>query len=158
MIDLTTIISAVVAFAVTAASGYLLIPYLRKLKFGQTILDIGPNWHKSKQGTPTMGGIMMIIGLLLGVSVAFGYAAFANTRFFEEIKDSYRITNFLAGIVMALLMAGIGFMDDYIKVVKKRNLGLTAKQKTFFQLLVSAVYLLTLYMGGMKTHFWEILI
>ena len=151
MIDLTTIIAAVVAFAVTAGSGFLLIPFLRKLKFGQTILDIGPNWHKSKQGTPTMGGIMMIIGLLLGVSVAFGYSAFANTRFFAELKDSYRITNFFAGIVMALLMAGIGFMDDYIKVVKKRNLGLTAKQKTFLQLLVSAVYLLSLYLGGMKT-------
>ena len=151
MLDLTAIIAALVAFAVTAASGYFIIPYLRKLKFGQTILDIGPNWHKDKQGTPTMGGVMIVIGVLLGVSVAFGYSAFAETRFITELGDSHRITNFLAGIVMALLMGGIGFMDDYIKVVKKRNLGLTARQKTFLQLLIAAVYLLTLYMGGMKT-------
>jgi len=151
MLDLTAIIAALVAFAVTAASGYFIIPYLRKLKFGQTILDIGPNWHKDKQGTPTMGGVMLVIGVLLGVSVAFAYSAFAETRFVTELGDSHRITNFLAGIVMALLMGGIGFMDDYIKVVKKRNLGLTARQKTFLQLLIAAVYLLTLYMGGMKT-------
>ena len=98
-----------------------------------------------------MGGVMIVIGVLRGVSVAFGYSAFAETRFITELGDSHRITNFLAGIVMALLMGGIGFMDDYIKVVKKRNLGLTARQKTFLQLLIAAVYLLTLYMGGMKT-------
>ena len=57
----------------------------------------------------------------------------------------------LAGVVMALCMAGIGFMDDYIKVVKKRNLGLTARQKTFLQLLVAAAYLCTLALAGMKT-------
>ena len=62
MKDLTSVIAALVAFAVTAALGYLVIPYLRKLKFGQTILDIGPNWHKEKQGTPTMGGVMMVAG------------------------------------------------------------------------------------------------
>lgn len=151
MLDLTTIIAALVAFAVTAASGYIIIPYLRKLKFGQTILDIGPNWHKDKQGTPTMGGIMMVIGVLIAISVAFGYSAFADTRFVMEMTDSHRITNLLAGIAMALLMGGIGFMDDYIKVVKKRNLGLTARQKTFLQLLIAAVYLFTLYLGGMRT-------
>ena len=59
--DFTSLIVAVIAFAVTALLGYVVIPYLRKLKFGQTILDIGPNWHKSKQGTPTMGGVMFIM-------------------------------------------------------------------------------------------------
>ena len=54
MKDLTSVIAAAVAFAVTAGSGYFVIPYLKKLKFGQTILDIGPKWHKGKQGTPTM--------------------------------------------------------------------------------------------------------
>ncbi len=146
----TTIIAAFVAFAVTAASGFLVIPYLRKLKFGQTILDIGPNWHKEKQGTPTMGGIMIIVGVILGVSIAFTFSAFGSGRFAFELKDSsHRLTNFLAGIIMALCMSAIGFMDDYIKVVKKRNLGLTARQKTFLQLLVAAVYLVSLYMGGM---------
>lgn len=54
------IISVIIAFGVTAGLGFVIIPWLRKLKFGQTILDIGPSWHKSKQGTPNMGGIMFI--------------------------------------------------------------------------------------------------
>ena len=72
---MTSVIAALIAFAVTAAMGFFVIPYLRKLKFGQTILDIGPNWHKEKQGTPTMGGIMIIGGVLLGVAVAYTYSA-----------------------------------------------------------------------------------
>ena len=150
MNEFTSVIAALVAFAVTGALGFLVIPYLRKLKFGQTILDIGPNWHKEKQGTPTMGGIMIIAGVLLGVVIAFSYSAFTNGRFSAELTDMHRLTNLLSGLVMAIMMSGIGFMDDYIKVVKKRNLGLTAKQKTFLQLLIAAAYLLSLYLGGMK--------
>ena len=151
MNEITSVIAALVAFAVTAGMGFFVIPYLRKLKFGQTILDIGPNWHKEKQGTPTMGGIMIIGGVLTSLAVAFTYSACFSGRFALELKDNHRLTNLLAGVIMALCMSGIGFMDDYIKVVKKRNLGLTAKQKTFLQLLVSAVYLVSLYMGGMTT-------
>ena len=72
MKDLTSVIAAAVAFAVTAGSGYFVIPYLKKLKFGQTILDIGPKWHKGKQGTPTMGGVMIIAGVLISILIAFG--------------------------------------------------------------------------------------
>ena len=68
------IISVVLAFGITAGLGFVIIPWLRKLKFGQTILDIGPSWHKSKQGTPNMGGIMFIIGIL--VSFAIGALVF----------------------------------------------------------------------------------
>lgn len=153
MKDITTIIAAIVSFAVTAALGYIVIPFLKRLNFGQTILDIGPKWHKGKQGTPTMGGIMMVAGVLLAMAVAFAYSGFADNRFFAEMHDSYHLTNLLAGIIMALCMSAIGFMDDYVKVVKKRNLGLTARQKTFLQLLVAAVYLLTLCLGGMKTTY-----
>ena len=150
MNQMTSVIAALIAFAVTAAMGFFVIPYLRKLKFGQTILDIGPNWHKEKQGTPTMGGIMIIGGVLLGVAVAYTYSACFGGSFSSELRDTHRLTNLLSGIIMALCMSGIGFMDDYIKVVKKRNLGLTAKQKTFLQLLVAAVYLTSLYLGGMR--------
>ncbi len=149
--DFTIIMAAIISFGVTATLGFVVIPYLRKLKFGQTILDIGPNWHKEKQGTPTMGGVMMVAGLLLGVSVALGYAIFTKARLFSELHDIGRMSRFLAGIVMALCMCAIGFVDDYIKVVKKRNLGLTARQKTFLQLFISALYLFALYLGGMKT-------
>ena len=134
MKDLTPLIAALVAFLATAGLGYIIIPYLKRLKFGQTILDIGPNWHKDKQGTPTMGGIMMIAGVILSLAVAFTYSAISGGQFAAELKTSYRLTVFLAGLVMALCMSAIGFMDDYIKVVKKRNLGLTARQKTFLQL------------------------
>lgn len=151
MKDLTPIIAAMVAFAATAVLGYAVIPYLRKLKFGQTILDIGPKWHKEKQGTPTMGGIMIICGLLIGIAVAVTYSLISKNNLTFELADSYRMTNFTAGIIMALLMSGIGFIDDYIKVVKKRNLGLTAKQKTFLQLSVATAYLVTLLLGGMKS-------
>lgn len=151
MKDLTSVIAAAVAFAVTAGSGYFVIPYLKKLKFGQTILDIGPKWHKGKQGTPTMGGVMIIAGVLLSLLMAFGYSAAISGRFASELHDSYRLSVFLSGIFLALGMSAIGFMDDYIKVVKKRNLGLTARQKTFLQLLVAAAYLVSLCLSGMKT-------
>lgn len=153
MKDFTTIIAAIIGFAVTALSGYFVIPFLRKLKFGQTILDIGPNWHKDKQGTPTMGGIMIIFGFVLAFAVGLVYAVVFEKAVSLEIKNSYNATVMIAGVLMAILMAAIGFMDDYIKVVKKRNLGLTARQKTFLQLLVSAAYLSTLALAGMsKTY------
>lgn len=151
MKDFTPVIAAAVAFAVTAGLGYLVIPYLKRLKFGQTILDIGPKWHKDKQGTPTMGGVMIIGGVLFSLCIAYAYSAVVKGRFAAEMHDSYRLSVLISGIIMALCMSAIGFMDDYIKVVKKRNLGLTARQKTFLQLLVSAAYLASLALSGLDT-------
>ena len=88
MKDLTTIIAAIVAFGVTAISGYFVIPYLRKLKFGQTILDIGPNWHKTKQGTPTMGGVMIIFGVIVGVIVSIIASFIYGGALFNTFKIS----------------------------------------------------------------------
>ena len=145
------IVAALVSFLVTSLSGFLVIPFLKKLKFGQTILDIGPKWHKDKQGTPTMGGIMIVAGVILGIAVSFCSAfMIPNCKLLSEVKNGSVATMLLAGVIMALCMCAIGFFDDYIKVVKKRNLGLTAKQKTFLQLLVSACYLITLALSGMK--------
>lgn len=151
MRDITALIAAVVAFAVTMLSGYIVIPYLKKLKFGQTILEIGPKWHEGKKGTPTMGGIMIIFGVIVSLAAAYGYSAVSGSDFAKELGESFNLSVFLSGILMALGMGAIGFFDDYIKVVKKRNLGLTAKQKTFLQLLVSALYLMTLALCGVKT-------
>ena len=64
------LVGAVVAFVLSAVIGKFLIPILHKLKYGQTILDIGPSWHKKKQGTPTMGGIMFIIGIVVATVIA----------------------------------------------------------------------------------------
>ena len=148
-----SIIAAVVSFAVTALLGYIVIPFLHNLKFGQTILDIGPKWHKNKQGTPTMGGIMMILGVLVSLAVVISISLSIGGRFSEELKDTYRLSFLASGVGMALCMSAIGFIDDYIKVVKKRNLGLTAKQKTFLQLAVSAGYLVCLNLAGMHTTY-----
>ncbi len=153
MKDYTAVFAAIVAFAVTSALGFIVIPYLRKLKFGQTILEIGPNWHKDKQGTPTMGGVMIVAGVLLSVAAAYSFSYFTKGDFALEMKEPYNLTVLLSGVIMALCMCAIGFLDDYIKVVKKRNLGLTAKQKTFLQLMVSAAYLVSLALAGMHTTY-----
>ncbi len=153
MKDYTAVVAAIVAFAVTSALGFIVIPYLRKLKFGQTILEIGPNWHKDKQGTPTMGGVMIVAGVLLSVAAAYSFSYFTKGDFALEMKEPYNLTVLLSGVIMALCMCAIGFLDDYIKVVKKRNLGLTAKQKTFLQLMVSAAYLVSLALAGMHTTY-----
>ena len=153
MKDYSILICAAVSFITTALLGKVVIPFLKKLNFGQTILDIGPKWHKEKQGTPTMGGIIIIAGTIFAIIVTYCYSALSKTVFLSELKSTAGMTFFMAGLIMSLLMAAIGFMDDYIKVVKKRNLGLTAKQKTFLQLLVSAVYLVCMLLGGMRTTY-----
>lgn len=137
--------TALVAFALTALIGKFLIPYLHKLNFGQTILDIGPSWHKNKQGTPTMGGIMFIIGIVVSATIAVILYSAANGSFGSVEKYVF------VGLCMALLNGCIGFVDDYIKVVKKRNLGLTAIQKLIVQFSVAALYLFVMYLLGDDT-------
>ena len=151
MRNISAVIAAVVGFAVTSLLGFIVIPYLRKLKFGQTILEIGPKWHEGKKGTPTMGGVMIIAGVIAALAAAFFQSSVSGGDFANDVKTPFKTSIFLAGLIMALGMGAIGFIDDYIKVVKKRNLGLTAKQKTFLQILVSALYLLTLALCGVKT-------
>ena len=113
------IISVVIAFGITAGLGFIIIPWLRKLKFGQTILEIGPSWHKSKQGTPNMGGLMFIIGIILsfaatcitvhltGGSLESEYSALLNGR---------ELVLLIAGLVLALGCGLVGFTDDFIQL------------------------------------------
>lgn len=141
------LIVALIAFGVSAITGKFLIPLLKKLHFGQTIYEEGPAWHKSKQGTPMMGGFMFIIGTTIAIAV--GYAIFrfrsADPYVIPENTGLYRL---LAGFAFALLNAGIGFIDDYTKAVKKQNLGLKAKQKMVMQFVLSAAFLAALYLLG----------
>lgn len=147
MNGITALVTAVIAFALTAVLGIWMIPFLRKIKYGQTINDVGPTWHKSKQGTPVMGGIMFIVGITVAAFVGFAMMAVKYDGMFAE---NYLIENvkFFAGIVMALAFGFLGFTDDYIKVVKKRNLGLTALQKIIVQLIIAIAYLVTVYLAG----------
>ena len=139
---------AVASFVLSALFGKWLVPFLRKLKYGQTIREEGPKWHEKKQGTPTMGGFMFIIG-----SVAATLVCVLLFSFFTA-DDALKIDlgRVLAGIVMACAYAAVGFIDDYIKVVKKRNLGLTAKQKLFLQFAIAIAYLVTLAILGTSTN------
>lgn len=143
--------AAGVAFVVTAALGTVLIPFLRKLKYGQTILEIGPKWHKNKQGTPTMGGIMFICGITLAAVIGFTVlGGFNEDGAYSGSLDFSRVQNarYWGTILLAISYGLIGFVDDYIKVVKKRNLGLTASQKLIMQFAAAILYLAVLYMAG----------
>lgn len=142
-----TLAAAVLSFVIAALLGKALVPFLHKLKFGQTIRDEGPKWHIKKQGTPTMGGLMFIISSI-GVSLILFVIMLLTREEQNSLLDFINMSRFLAGIVMALLYGAIGFFDDYIKVVKKRNLGLTAKQKLILQFLVAIAYLVTIYLCG----------
>ena len=138
--------AALVGFGATALLGWWMIPFLHRLKFGQTIREIGPSWHKKKEGTPTMGGLMFIAGVVLavcGCMPVFYHQAGAETPLMT--------VRLFGGLAMAVGYGAIGFMDDYIGVAKKRNLGLTEKQKLVLQFLVAGAYLLSLYLAGEDT-------
>lgn len=147
MAGYASILTAIIAFGVTTLLGFLLIPILRKLKFGQTIKEIGPTWHKDKQGTPTMGGLMFIGGIVLAVAIGYIVLRLSSAETLSEGTVTAEM-RFWAGIVMALAYGFVGFVDDYIKVVKKRNLGLNAKQKLVMQFLIAATYLLCAFLAG----------
>lgn len=153
---LSLIISLVISFGVTALLGYVLIPVLHNLKFGQNILtDIGPNWHAKKQGTPTMGGLMFIIGSLFATAATFLICKLSGLQLFAslDVTRYQQYTKLFAGILMAVCFALVGFADDYIKVVKKRNLGLTEIQKTIPQVLIIAAYLASLVISESTSMF-----
>ena len=120
------IIILLTAWAITFFLGPKTLPILRKLKFGQTVRDDGPQSHLQKNGTPTMGGIIFIIAIVISLIVAM-------------IFTKGLIFNILFATSFMLLFGIVGFVDDYIKVVKKQSLGLDAKQKIIMQFVFSAV-------------------
>lgn len=122
------VVSFLVAFAVSFLAGKILIPALRRLKAGQSIKEDGPTWHKAKQGTPTMGGLMFILGLAAAV-VAVGWEDIAGGNY---------------GGLFVLAFAGvfgvIGFLDDYMKVKYRHNTGLSAGGKFLLQLAAAILF------------------
>ena len=145
------VFATILSFAIAFLLGFVLIPWLRKLKFGQTILEDGPIWHKSKQGTPVMGGLMFIISTIITVIVVLLTDYFMGGNLFagESIVPNQQKVKLVAGVFLALGFGLVGFADDYIKVVKKRNLGLTIMQKTVAQLAIIFSYLASLYFNGL---------
>lgn len=140
--DYTTTLPILISFAVSAALGPVVIPLLRRLKFGQTERDDGPKSHLKKTGTPTMGGLMILAGIII-TSLLY-------------VKDYPRI------IPVLFVTAGfgiIGFLDDYIKIMLHRSEGLTPPQKMLGQFLVTGIFVFYLYRvkGGdmaMLIPFW----
>lgn len=137
---LTLWISLIVAFLFAAACGKGLIPILHRLKFGQEIREEGPKWHEKKSGTPTMGGFIFILGMLAGVIALLLTSSW---------QGHYPNMNHLGMLItITLAYAAIGFLDDYIKVILKRNLGLTASQKFGLQFLVALAFICWAVFGG----------
>ena len=119
----TILVSVIVSFAVSVLLGPVIIPFLRKLKVGQTIRDEGPQSHLKKNGTPTMGGILILLSVVV-TSLLF-------------VKDYPKIIPIL---FLTLGFGLVGFLDDYIKVVLKRSMGLRAWQKMALQIVVTGVF------------------
>ncbi|MEA4919499.1 MAG: phospho-N-acetylmuramoyl-pentapeptide-transferase [Clostridiaceae bacterium] len=120
---------AAAAFAVALLIGPSVIKALRKMKFGQKILEDGPTWHRGKQNTPTMGGVIFIAAMIIPIFVCF--PAMIN-------MGEYRP---LLMLCLSLVFAAIGFVDDYTKIKKKRNKGLSAKQKLLLQFAAATLFI-----------------
>ncbi|MCI5844612.1 MAG: phospho-N-acetylmuramoyl-pentapeptide-transferase [Oscillospiraceae bacterium] len=139
------IIVALLSFAVAAIFGKALIPFLHKLKFGQPIkMKFGPEWHAKKQGTPTMGGILFIFSTAVAVGVGYClYRTVCNdsTVSGTEYLDWNRGIQMLSCMIFAILFGLIGFIDDFKKVVQKKNDGLSPMQKIVLQVVVAAAWL-----------------
>lgn len=142
----TNIIALVASFVIAWLLGFAVIPWLHKLKYGQTILDIGPKWHKKKQGTATMGGIMFITAVVVTFTAGMIITGLSGKEFMGADKREFTVS--LAGVIMAVFFGAMGFLDDFIKVAKKRNEGLTPIQKIIFQVLIIAAYFTTMYISG----------
>ncbi|MDP4110179.1 MAG: phospho-N-acetylmuramoyl-pentapeptide-transferase [Bacillota bacterium] len=127
------------ALTISILIGGPIIHFLRKLKFGQKILEIGPKWHLSKQYTPTMGGIIFIISITATI--------FISDFVLNKSLDSRNI----AVLAFAVAFAAIGFFDDLTKIRKKQNLGLTAIQKILLQISVASVFVAALRLYGYLT-------
>lgn len=142
------IIAAMVGLAVTALSGYVIIPLLRKLHYGQTINEIGPKWHMEKQGTPIMGGFLFILGSSVGLLVAYPFLSSAAAGL---APGNTRVL--VLGLITALAFGAVGFVDDYLKAVRKQNLGLRAWAKIAMQSFITICFLASLYLMGVLSTY-----
>ncbi len=131
-------LAGLIAAVVVLVTGPVMIPMLHRLKFGQSIRDEGPRSHQAKSGTPTMGGLMIVAGITVGTLAAVG-----------------REPAVLLALFVTLGHQAIGFADDYIKVVKKRNLGLRAREKLLGQIVMAILvtFIATRWLGT-TTELW----
>ena len=131
--DVSFIAAFVITFVITVVLARIFIPVLKSIKMGQKILDIGPRWHKGKEGTPTMGGLFFIAASLIPVVAASIWR-----------RDFSLVIHY----IFVLFNGMIGFVDDYVKFFKKQNAGLSASQKLVLQFAVTAAYVVALSLHG----------
>ena len=122
------ILAFLISLLFATAFGKYYIPWLRKQKAGQKIREDGPTWHQSKSGTPTMGGVIFILATAVGI-LTVGFEGMLHGNYVH-----------LSVFVFALVFGGIGFLDDWEKIKKKQNLGLTAKSKFMLQLAAALLF------------------
>ncbi len=122
----------IIAFIAAAILGKLVVPWLRHIKAGQSIKENGPTWHMSKAGTPTMGGIIFMFGVTLAC-LTVGFPAMLEGEY-----------GHIFVLFLALAFGAVGFADDYEKLKKKQNLGLTAGMKFLLQVAVAALFVFLL--------------
>lgn len=140
-------LAIVIAAVITGLLGYFMVPFLHKIKFGQTIREVGPSWHKNKQGTPTMGGIMFIIGSSVAAVICIAFLWLNGGA-----ETQLMFVKVMAGALMAVGFGIVGFLDDYISIRKHRNLGLTEIQKLILQFIIVGAYLLSVALAGGTTE------
>ena len=146
--EITLYCVAIAAAAViTGILGKFMIPFLHKLKFGQTIREEGPTWHAKKQGTPTMGGLMFIIGGLAAAVICISFLWMQGGA-----ETTLMVVKVAGGALMALGFGIVGFLDDYISIKKHRNLGLTEIQKLILQFVIAGAYLFSVALAGGTTE------
>lgn len=137
--NITLLVVFIISLFVSAIGTKLLIPYLRHKQFGQFIREEGPQAHKKKAGTPTMGGVMIVFGIIVGLVTG--------------MICNRNVTADTTAIILTMLAFGIiGFLDDFEKIAKKNNLGLTPKQKIMLQILFSLGIGLYMIFGGSGTE------
>ncbi len=147
MARMVLMIAALLSLCITALSGFFVLPWLKKLHYGQTIKEVGPTWHNKKQGTPMMGGLMFILGSIAATLIAFATLAAAEPDILSGLQTQQSVTLFLS-VLATLGFCSVGFVDDYLKVVHKQNLGLTARYKILMQVVVTTAYLAALQLNG----------
>jgi phospho-N-acetylmuramoyl-pentapeptide-transferase len=138
MLEQVIFFTILMGFLITVLLSPIFIPFLRRLKFGQSIREEGPKSHLVKTGTPTMGGIMILFSIIITTLVMTG-------KFSEPTVKTYLL------ILVTFGFGLLGFLDDFIKVVLKRNLGLTSKQKLLGQIIISVIFYLVYKQNGFPT-------
>ncbi|OQP07899.1 phospho-N-acetylmuramoyl-pentapeptide-transferase [Geobacillus sp. 46C-IIa] len=132
------VIAMAVSFLVTVILSPLFIPFLRRLKFGQSIREEGPKSHQKKSGTPTMGGIMILLSIV-------ATTVWMTAKFAALSAGTYLL------LLVTVGYGVLGFLDDMIKVVMKRNLGLTSRQKFVGQLIIAVIFFFVYRQSGFST-------